>query len=131
MQHAPAVGVLDRITDVHEPPQQFPELQRPLAGCFFQRLIAVKSIDRLLEIVTTDEPNCVIGTAIGRGAQPIDWDDPRKLQPAGNLGFEQEPLAADRVIGVAIQDLLECDLAIELGIKRDEDGAQAAAGVRP
>ena len=53
------------------------------------------------------------------------------LQPAGDLGLEQEPLAADRVVGVLVEDLLERDLAVQLGVERDEDGAQAAPGVRP
>ena len=32
VQHAPAVGVLDRVADVEEPPQQLAQLQRPPAG---------------------------------------------------------------------------------------------------
>ena len=35
------------------------------------------------------------------------------------------------VVGVMVLDLLERHLAIELGIHRHEDGAQAALGVRP
>jgi hypothetical protein len=45
------------------------------------------------------------------------------LESAGDLGLEQEPTAAGRVVGVAEEDLLEGDLAIELGVERDEDGA--------
>ena len=37
--------------------------------------------------------------------------------------------AAGRVVGVLVEDLLEGDLAVELGVEGDEDGAQAAAGV--
>ena len=32
VQHAPAVGVVDRVADVHEPPQELAEGQRPAAG---------------------------------------------------------------------------------------------------
>ena len=53
------------------------------------------------------------------------------LQPAGDLGLEQEPLAADRVVGVRVEDLLEGHLAVQLGVQGHEDGAQAAAGMRP
>ena len=42
-----------------------------------------------------------------------------------------EPLAADRVVGVLLEDLLERHLAVQLGIERHEDLAQPAAGVRP
>ena len=53
------------------------------------------------------------------------------LQAAGDLGLDQEPSAADRVVGVGVEDLLERDLAVELGVEGDEDGAQAAPGVGP
>ena len=39
--------------------------------------------------------------------------------------------AAGRVVGVAVEDLLEGDLAVQLGVEGDEDGAQAAPGVGP
>ena len=32
---------------------------------------------------------------------------------------------------MVVEDLLEGDLAVQLGVERDEDGAQAAAGVGP
>ena len=32
---------------------------------------------------------------------------------------------------MAVEDLLECDLAIQLGVERDEDDAQTTLGVRP
>ena len=35
VQHAPAVGVVDGVADVHESPQQLAQLQRPPAGVFF------------------------------------------------------------------------------------------------
>ena len=53
------------------------------------------------------------------------------LQPAGDLGLEQEPLAADRVVGVVVEDLLQRHLAVQLAVEGDEDGAQAAPGVGP
>ena len=53
------------------------------------------------------------------------------LQAAGDLGLEEEPLAADRVVGVVVEDLLEGHLAVQLAVQRHEDGAQAAPGVGP
>ena len=53
------------------------------------------------------------------------------LQPAGDLGLDQEPLTADRVVGVVVEDLLERHFAIQLGVERDEHGAQPAPGMRP
>ena len=43
----------------------------------------------------------------------------------------QEPLAAGRVVGVLVEDLLQRHLAVQLRVQGDEDGAQAAAGVGP
>jgi hypothetical protein len=39
------------------------------------------------------------------------------LQPAGDLGLRREPMAADRVVGVGIEDLLEVDVSVQLGIQ--------------
>ena len=52
------------------------------------------------------------------------------LQPAGDLGLQQEPRAAVGVVGVPVLDLLERHLAVQLLVVGDEDLAQAAAGVR-
>ena len=56
---------------------------------------------------------------------------PGVLQPAGDLGLEQEPLAAGRVVGVVVEDLLERDLAVQLAVERHEHRPQPAPGVRP
>ena len=53
------------------------------------------------------------------------------LQPAGDLGLDQEPLAAGRVVGVLVEDLLERHLAVQLAVQRHEHRAQAAPGMRP
>jgi hypothetical protein len=45
------------------------------------------------------------------------------LQPASDLGLDQEPLAALRVVGVVVEHLLERDLAVQFGVKGDEDRA--------
>ena len=100
-------------------------------GSRLQRLVGVEALDGLLEAVAADEPHGVVGPAVGVGAQAVDRDDPRVLQPAGDLGLEQEPLAADRVVGVVVEDLLQRHLAVQLRVEGHEDGAQAAPGVGP
>ena len=127
-----AVGVVDRVADVEEPPQELAQLQRPPAGVASSaRSSAWKRVDGLLEAVAADEPHGVVGPAVAVGAQAVDRDDPRVLQPAGDLGLQEEPLAADRVVGVVVEDLLERHLAVQLGVEGHEDGAQAAPGVGP
>ena len=53
------------------------------------------------------------------------------LQSPGDLGLGDEPLAADRVVGVLLEDLLQRHLAVQLGIEGHEHLAQPAARVRP
>ena len=84
-----------------------------------------------LRLSPLDEPHGVVGPAVGVGAQAVDRDDAGVLQPAGDLGFEQEPLAAGRVVGVVVEDLLEGHLAVQLAVQRHEHRPQPAPGVRP
>ncbi len=87
-------------------------------------------LDRLLEAVSLDEPHGVVGPAVGVGSHAIDRHDARMLQSAGDLGLGEEPLAADRVVGMGFEDLLERHLAVQLVIQRHEHLAQPAAGMR-
>jgi hypothetical protein len=92
---------------------------------------SVEGVRGLLQALTLDEPRGVVGPAVGVGAQAVDRDDPRALEPAGDLGLQQEEGAADRVVGMLVEDLLERHLAVQLLIEGGEDGAQSAAGVGP
>ncbi len=91
----------------------------------------MEGVRGLFQAVTFDEPHRVIGPAVGVGAESIHRDDPRVFEPAGDLGFEQEAGAADGVVGVLVEDLLERHLAVQFLIEGDVDGAQSAAGVGP
>ncbi len=141
--------VVDGVADVGEPPQQPAHLERPPAGVgtwhghpgrvrvrhglearATGRPIGMEAVDGLLEAVALDEPHGVIRPAVAVGPQAVDRDDPRMFQAAGDLGLEQEAGAAGRVVGVLLQDLLDRHLAVQLLVERDEDGAQAAPGVR-
>jgi hypothetical protein len=53
------------------------------------------------------------------------------FESAGDLGLEEEPLAADRVVGMMVEDLLEGHFAMQLAVERHEDGPQTAAGMWP
>ena len=131
VEYAPAVGVLDGVANVDEPTQQVAQLERAAAGVGPGRRVGVEALDGLLEAIAPDEPHRVVGPPAVVGPQAVDGDDPGVLQPAGNLGLEQEATAAVRVVGVAGEDLLEGDLAVELGVEGDEDGAQTARGMGP
>lgn len=51
------------------------------------------------------------------GAQPVNRHDAGVLQAAGDLGFDQKPLVADRLVGVVVEDLVERGLAVRLRIQ--------------
>ena len=102
------------------------QLQRPRGRVGLQRLVGVEAVDGLLEAVAPDEPHGVKGAAVGVAPEPVDRDDPRVLQPAGDLGLEQEACAAVRVVGVLVEDLLEGDLAVQLAVEGHEDRPQPA-----
>ena len=102
------MGVVDRVADVEEPPQQLAQLQRAAGrGRVFWPLSAWKRSAASLRLSPADEPHGVVGPAVGIGAQAVDRHDPRVLEAAGDLGLEQEAGAADRIIGVLVEDLLE------------------------
>ena len=87
--------------------------------------------DGFLERIALDEAHCVIGMAVGIGAQAVDGYDSGVLQAAGDLGLGNESLATVRVVGVLRTDLLQRHLAVQLVIERHEDSAQAAPGMGP
>ena len=101
------------------------------AGVALQRGVGVEAVGGFLEAVAADEPHRVVGAAVGIGSQAVDRDDPGVLKVAGDFRLQEEPLAAGRVVGVAVEDLFQCDFAVEFSIQRDEDGAQATLGVGP
>jgi hypothetical protein len=53
------------------------------------------------------------------------------LEPAGDFGLDQKPLAARAIVGVVVEHLLERHFAVQLGIEGHEHGAKAAARIRP
>ncbi len=60
-----AVRVLDRVADIGEPPQQFPQFQRSAPAVARRWCVVVKPLDGLLEAVAADKAHRVEGTAIG------------------------------------------------------------------
>src|SRR5262249_12545352 len=130
VQHPPAVRVGYRVADVEEPLQEPPQLQGAGAGTIVgaRRL---RAVDGRLQALAADQPHGIIRTAVAVHPQSVDGHDAGVLEPAGDLGLPEEAGTALRVVGVGGADLLEGDLAIELGIPRNEDLAEAAARVRP
>src|SRR5262249_6663602 len=129
VKNAPAVRVLDRVAYIQESPQEFVKFQQPFSRIVPERFLSMEAINRLLEAVSADEPHRVVGPAVTVCAEPVDGADAGVLEPAGDLGLDQEPLAADRVVGVPVVDLLEGRLAVKLGVERNKHSAQSAACV--
>src|SRR5262249_27651853 len=125
------VGVMDGVADVEEAPEQLAQLQRASAGVVLYRVVAAEVLDGLLEALAPDESHGVIGASIAVCAQTIDRDDAWVLESPGDLGLEDKSLAAGRVVGMLLEDLLERHLAMQLDIESGEDLAQSAARMRP
>ena len=86
----------------------------------------MKAIDHFLQAVAADEPHGVVGPAVAVGTQCIDWHDSGVFEAASHFRLQQEAGAAGRIVGVAVENLLQCHLAMQLRVEGDEDGAQAA-----
>ena len=105
--------------------------ERSAARVRRRRRVGVESLDRPRQRIALDEPHGIVGPTEAVGAQAVDRDDARVLQPTGDLGLQEEPPPAIGVVGVPVEDLLERHLAVELGVQRHEDGAEAALGMGP
>ena len=130
MEHAAAVGVVDRVADVEEPAQQLLQGQRPRAGVAAFVLL-VKLLDGRLEVVAADEPHGVERAAVVVGAQAVDRHDAGVFEPAGDLGLDDEAGAFVLVTGVRLLDPLQRHDAVKLLVAGDVDLAQGAAVVKP
>ena len=125
VQHAAAVGVGDRLADVHEAAQQLAEgdrVEAPAAG--------VEGVRGVLEGVAPDEPHGVIRPAALVAAEAVDRHDAGVLQAAGDLGLQEEAAAGGRVVREAALDLLERDAAVQFEVLGDADLPEAALRVR-
>ncbi len=91
----------------------------------------MKALDRLLERVSLDEPHRVVRTPAGIRAQAVDGDNAWVFEPAGDLGLGDEPLTAQGVVGVPLEDLLQGHLAVQLAVERHENHPQPAPCMRP
>ena len=130
VQHAPAMGVGHRVADVEEATQELAEFHGPLARVRLLRRRVVIAIHRLFEAVAADEAHGVVGPAVAILAQAIDRYDPRMLQPAGDLGLQNEPGPAVGVVGMLVLDLLQGHVPLKLLVAGHGDLAQAAFGMR-
>ena len=81
----------------------------------------MKRGDGFFEAVAPDKPHRVKRPAVRIAAQAVDRHDSRVLEAAGDLGLDQKAPAARGVVGMPVEDLLERDLAVQLGVERDED----------
>jgi hypothetical protein len=131
VENPSTVGVVDRVADVDEPPEELAEGKRPLAWIALEFWVAMEALDRFLERIAPDEPHGVVRPAVVVVPESINRNDPGMLQAAGDLGLDQESGPAHLVVGVVVEDLLERDLAVQLGVESHEDSAQAALSVGP
>jgi len=130
VQYPSAMRVGHRVADVDKPAKQFPQFQ-----CAFPRVagtagsIGMELGNRFLQGNTADEAHRVVGAALFVVPQAVDGHDSWMFEPAGYLGFQQEARPTIRIIGAFRLDLLEGDLALQLGVERNRDDSNAPAGM--
>ena len=73
-------------------------------------------LDGRLERIALDEPHGVVRPTARIGAEAINGNDAGVLKAAGDLGFAQKPRAAGLIVGMLLEDLLEGDFAVQLGV---------------
>ena len=111
------------------PREQFLKLQ-PIVLSLAPLLVIAG--DCLTERPAPDEPHGVERLVVFRSpAELIDRDDVGVLELAGDLGFLEEPALCVGVLRAIAFDLLESDLAVEVGVAGEPDPAQPPLGVDP
>ncbi len=131
MHDAAAVRIRDGVAGVDQAAQQPAEGDLAPGRVAQTVLLAVEPLDGVAQGLALDESHRIVRPPVGVSPQSIDRHDARMLQPPGEPGLEQEPRLAERVVRVIRPQLLQRDLAIELGVDRQEDLAQPPACVRP
>ncbi len=126
-----AVRVADRLADRHEAAEQLAQGERALGRVAGRTLDGVEGVDGILERIAADEPHGVARRAQVIRAHRIDRHDARVLEPARDLGLEQESASAVAVRRATGLEELERDMAIEPRVVRPEYLAQSARGVEP
>jgi hypothetical protein len=84
-------------------------------------------LEVLRERAALDELHGVGGCAAGRHLQAVDGNDVGVVELRGDLDLADEAQAGLRIAGRSLQQLLERDLAQELGVARDVDRSHPAA----
>ena len=66
------------------------------------------------------------GPSVSVGSLAVDRHDPWVFQAAGDVGLEQEAGAADHIVGMPLEELIERHPAMQLLVQSHQDGAEAA-----
>src|SRR5262249_50082169 len=86
----------------------------------------VKAGDGVAEGFAGDDAHGVVGVAAGPGGEGVDGDDAGVVEPAGELGLAQEPVAGAGIAAGSALHAFEGDLAFEFGAFRSIDDAEPA-----
>ena len=121
------VSIGDGIADGRELLEQFAEPQTSLARVATEGSFPVKRLDRLLERLPLDQGHRVKRPVVIL-AQAVDGDDAGVLQPRGDRGLAQKPLACGSVESLRT-DSFESHQPPQLLLASGEHLAQSAAGV--
>ena len=80
----------------------------------------MKALNRLLEAVASDKAHRVERSAVGIATETVDRNDVGVLETARDFSFLEEARPAVFIIGVAVLDFFQGDLAVQLLIASDK-----------
>ena len=126
VEHALLMRVGNRVAHIDKPVQQEPEFEARI----IRRGPRVESRDGLPQRLSLDEAHRIEDAPIGMGPHSVNRNDARMFEPAGDPGFDQEPLSPEDVAAVLSSYLLECNLPLELRVFGDENLAKAPFRMR-
>src|SRR5262245_10268479 len=115
MEHPARMGIGHRVADVEETPQQLAERSGMVASSR-----GVAAMNGVLEVVSLDEPHSIVRPAVRVAAQAVDRHDAGMFEPPGDLRFQEESTTAAGIRGVALLDLLQRHLSIQLRVEGNE-----------
>src|SRR5262249_7618009 len=120
------VGVGDGVADADEGVEQVGEIEGASRA---DVALAVVVLDGLAEGAAADEAHGVVRLLVRVAGQLVDGNDPRVFELAGDAGLLEEALADHGAIAAVGAQLLEGNLAAQLGVMGQPDLADAAGGV--
>ena len=106
MDDATAMGVPNRLANMHELPQQLHKLDTPRPVGQLGIVLVMKRLNGISQFLASHEPHHVIAGSAGMLTATIDGNHARMFQAPSDLGLHLETFDEIRIMGVMRQQFL-------------------------